>query len=121
MQDYTVLAREYGMRGAVQHTDLARTAVSGFNFCSRQAERAAVVSQAVLRLLPSRPRWTTRVYHWATPVSASSATDDDVVVQARARVEAARARVAAARSNVGGARATAAAVGGGVLAAVAVI
>ena len=133
-QDYLVLTREYGLRDAVQHTDLARTVVGGCTFCSRQVGRAAAVPQAVLRktvLHPRRP-------HWAAirlPVYASVTDDDDgggggsgggggggvgSVAKARARVDAARARVDAARARVGGGggRATAAAFGGGVVAAV---
>ena len=104
--------------------------VGGCNFCWRQAERAATVPQAVLRskgLHPRRPRWGAA----GVEVSVASVTRDDGggggsgggggggLAEAMASVDAARARMTAARERVGGARATAAAVGGGIVAAVA--
>ena len=125
------------MRDAVQHTDLARAVVGSCNFAWRQAERAAAVPQAVLRSTGLHPR---RLRHGAlgVEVSAVSVIRDDGgggrggggggegggggrggLAEAMASVDAARARVTAARERVGGARATAAAVGGGIVAAVA--
>ena len=115
------------MRDAVQHTDLARAVVGGCNFCWRQVERAATVPQAVLRstgLHPRRPRSGAA----GMEVPAACVIRDGGgggggggggLAEAMAGVDAARARVTAARERVGGARATAAAVGGGIVAAVA--
>ena len=123
------------MRDAVQHTDLARAVVGGCSFCWRTAERAAAVPQAVLSSMGLHPR---RLRWGAAGVEASPSVIRNgggsggggggggglaeaiaSLDAARARVVAAKAGVATAKERVGGARATAAAVGGGIVAAVA--
>jgi len=123
------------MRDAVQHTDLARAVVGGCNFCWRTAERAAAVPQAVLSsmgLHPRRLRWGAAGVEESPSVIRNGGGSGgggggggglaEAIASldaARARVVAAKAGVATAKERVGGARATAAAVGGGIVAAVA--